>query len=119
MLQYFVEDSDSAIIVTTTDFAEVGKELAEKTGRPLLIMDNTFQKLAMKQPDILTPLHFCDQVVDHPLGGAEQELVTGQPDDFYAESDAMMVYTSGTTGKPKGQQLKSIFSKRNLIHRIT
>jgi malonyl-CoA/methylmalonyl-CoA synthetase len=115
MLEYFVDDSDSALIVTTKEFADVGQELSQKTGRPLLVMDDAFQKLAMKQPEVLPPLHLCDQVFEHPQGGAEQELVTGQPDEFYAESDAMMVYTSGTTGKPKGrlQLMPSISALEN------
>jgi acyl-coenzyme A synthetase/AMP-(fatty) acid ligase len=103
--QFCVEESDAALVLATPDLEERGRELAARTGRPLLVVEDSLRQLAAKQPIKLPPPHLvCDDVYEEPMpGGAEQLLVSAQPDHYYAESDAMIVFTSGTTGKPKGK----------------
>ena len=71
-LEYVVRDADAAVVVAHPDFAEVLRPVAEAQGRRFL---TTEQALA---------------AAPGPLPRVEEER------------RAMMVYTSGTTGRPKG-----------------
>ena len=72
-LEYAVQDSDAAIVVAHADFAEVLRPIAERNGRRFL-----------STGDVLS-------------AGADAKLP-----GVAEERRAMIVYTSGTTGKPKG-----------------
>ena len=71
-LEYVVQDADAAVVVAHPEFADVLRPIAERNGRRFLAT-----------PELLgaAPGHL-------------PQVDEGRP--------AMMVYTSGTTGKPKG-----------------
>lgn len=71
-LEYVVQDADATIVVAHADFAEVLRPVAERNGRRFLLSDDALAAEAGPLPAV-------------------------------AESArAMIVYTSGTTGRPKG-----------------
>lgn len=47
MLEYFVTDSDAKVLVTTKEFLNVLEDLAKKTGRKLLLFDESLSDAAM------------------------------------------------------------------------
>jgi malonyl-CoA/methylmalonyl-CoA synthetase len=71
-LEYVVQDADAAVVVAHPEFADVLRPVAQRNGRRFV----TTPELLATAP------------------GALPQVDEGRP--------AMMVYTSGTTGKPKG-----------------
>lgn len=71
-LEYVVQDADAAIVVAHADFAEVLRPIAERSSRRFLTTRDALATEAGRLPSV------------------------------EAERRAMIVYTSGTTGRPKG-----------------
>ena len=71
-LEYVVQDADAETVIAHADFAEVLGRVAERNGRRFLTTDDALSAEPSALPDVAE---------DRP---------------------AMIVYTSGTTGKPKG-----------------
>ena len=71
-LEYVVQDADAETVIAHADFAEVLGRVAERNGRRFLTADDALSAEPSALPDVAE---------DRP---------------------AMIVYTSGTTGKPKG-----------------
>lgn len=86
LIEYLTKDCNSKLIVTTPEHADVMKAVSKNSTSNVLVLDdkickNTQQKNPIKKGDM------------------EAGLTT----DFYNKSNAMILYTSGTTGKPKGK----------------
>uniref|UniRef100_A0A182YCA0 AMP-dependent synthetase/ligase domain-containing protein n=1 Tax=Anopheles stephensi TaxID=30069 RepID=A0A182YCA0_ANOST len=104
LLEYYIKDSDAALLLTTPEFLPLAEPLAAKLQKPLLVVNHELlnangQSSADTQADVsyLDPrrenlLQLNDTlVVESALNG-----------EFYRDADALILYTSGTTGKPKG-----------------
>lgn len=76
MLEYYIKDSQSSVLVTTREYAERIRPLGQRLGLPVIIPD---------EPK--------DETVC-PLDRKQWENIE--------DKDALMMYTSGTTGPPKG-----------------
>lgn len=85
LLEYYVKDSQSDLILTTPEFEEKMRPLADKLKKPLHIVDP--KKLIMPEEASFD----------------EDTLISNFPKgSFYKTSPALVLYTSGTTSKPKG-----------------
>ena len=83
-VKYFLEDSKAKILIAHTTFAGVGKSGASEAGVPYISAGD-------EGPDTLAEMIAADEAL---------ELSPTSADDT-----AIILYTSGTTGKPKGAEL--------------
>lgn len=93
MLEYFLNDSDTKVILTTTQFEDVVRPLAEKLQQKYLLLEDhitmNFKPLGKTSFENNEKIEMLD--VDNSISDAQ-----------YFNSNAMIIYTSGSTGPPKG-----------------
>jgi len=85
-LEYFVEDSDSSLLIADSAFVDVFARVAEKFSRILAVV---------KQLTVEGVSQYNIEAVGAVASG-EGSLTAS------LQSSALILYTSGTTGKPKG-----------------
>jgi len=85
-LEYAVQDSEAALLIADEASAEKLRPVAEKLGRSFAVI--TCEKNGMLKYTIAPP------------GGAA--AASGGDRSATVDSNALILYTSGTTGKPKG-----------------
>ncbi|XP_052890155.1 malonate--CoA ligase ACSF3, mitochondrial [Anopheles moucheti] len=107
LLEYYIKDSDASLLLTTAEFLPLAEPLAAKLQKPLLVVNhelinangttNGGDASPVADVSYLDPrrenlLQLNDTlVVESALNG-----------EFYRDANALILYTSGTTGKPKG-----------------
>lgn len=99
LLEYFLLDSQASLFITTPEFEAKLKPLAERLSKPLIVIEheNFVVKEVAKDSSIL------DKKLEHVLEIDNKLIIDGvQTGEFYKKSPAMILYTSGTTNKPKG-----------------
>ncbi|ENN70246.1 hypothetical protein HUJ04_013123 [Dendroctonus ponderosae] len=85
LLQYYANDSGSNLFITVPKFADLMQQVARNSSTKLHVLDD---RLKLN----------CTLMQASRAG----DLEGGKDDVFYNKSDAMIIYTSGTTANPKG-----------------
>ena len=111
LLAYYIQDSDAALAITCAGYSELMTSVTGNVNRslPLLVLDESWST-SRNLPNSTQPKPSktelssvrveTDNVLDDELSTLLSEQV--QPLSFYQNAQAMILYTSGTTGKPKG-----------------
>lgn len=88
LLLYYCNDTNAKLLITTPKYAELTHRVVKNTDTKLYILDDKLQQNATEQ----TPKN-------------DNDLRAGLTAEFYNRADAMILYTSGTTGNPKGEKI--------------
>lgn len=84
-LLYYANDCNSKLLISSPEYADLAHRVAKNTGTKLLVLDEKLKQNAIEK-----------------VPQNKSDLEAGLSADFYNRGNAMILYTSGTTGNPKG-----------------
>ncbi|XP_049879949.1 malonate--CoA ligase ACSF3, mitochondrial [Pectinophora gossypiella] len=87
MLKYFIGDSQSALVVCSQEYEDILTPIANELSRYLLV--------TTKVKQIKAQLYMSNEV-------SNKCEDVGRSNAWYGDNEALIIYTSGTTSKPKG-----------------
>ncbi|KAG6449352.1 hypothetical protein O3G_MSEX005988 [Manduca sexta] len=93
MLKYYLQDSMSHLVVCTQEYEKLLRPITLELSTPLLITG--------KDKEITAQLYQPNSAFLQPKNEDSINDV-GRSNDWYASREALIIYTSGTTSKPKG-----------------
>jgi malonyl-CoA/methylmalonyl-CoA synthetase len=112
-LEYFVTNSNSSLIIATEEFAPRVKSIADKHNVLLLEMKDTDYKIGAKENG--EDARVSAEVLVHKANRTNRNNQLLEHNKFKS-SKALMVYTSGTTGKPKVLGIQQQYQHNNLMY---
>ncbi|KAL4708672.1 hypothetical protein ACJJTC_008198 [Scirpophaga incertulas] len=94
MLKYFVNDSQASLLVCTQEYEKLMKPISLDISKPLLITG--------QDKEVTVQLYQPNNAHIKSKPGTSILNDVGKSNEWYSKADAMLIYTSGTTSKPKG-----------------
>ncbi|XP_055535420.1 malonate--CoA ligase ACSF3, mitochondrial [Wyeomyia smithii] len=104
-LEYFLKDSDASLLIATPEFQKVVQPLVTKLDIKLILVHHDLLKSEPKQQNEQQQdeISHLDPRRENLIQLNDTLLVEGCLNgEFYRDANALILYTSGTTGKPKG-----------------
>lgn len=93
MLKYYLTDSTSSLVICTQEYEKVLRPITLEMHKPLLITG--------RDKELTAQLYQPNSAFFKPK--ADDNLTDfGRTNSWYGNNDALIIYTSGTTSKPKG-----------------
>ncbi|XP_055598586.1 malonate--CoA ligase ACSF3, mitochondrial [Uranotaenia lowii] len=100
LLEYYIKDCDASLIIATPEFQKIAQPLATKLDKKLLLVHHDLLKNDAKPEEEIS---YLDPKREHLVQLQNTLVVEGCLNgEFYRNANALILYTSGTTGKPKG-----------------
>lgn len=104
LLEYYIKDCDASLLIATPEFQNIAQPLATKLDKKLLLVHHDLLKNGNNggaQPEEETS--YLDPKRENLLQLNDTLVVEGCLNgEFYRDANALILYTSGTTGNPKG-----------------
>ncbi|XP_058830930.1 malonate--CoA ligase ACSF3, mitochondrial [Topomyia yanbarensis] len=104
LLEYYIKDSDASLLIATPEFQNIAQPLSTKLDKKLLVHHDLLKSNKLEtQQQQEDETSYLDPKREHLLQLNDTLLVEGCLNgEFYRDANALILYTSGTTGKPKG-----------------
>lgn len=103
ILEYYIKDSDASLIIATPEFQNIAQPLATKLDKKLLLVHHDLLKADVKGQQQDDETSYLDPKRENLVQLNESIVVEGCLNgEFYRDANALILYTSGTTGNPKG-----------------
>lgn len=104
LLEYYIKDCDASLLIATPEFQNIAQPLATKLDKKLLLVHHDLLKAvdngAAQQDEEIS---YLDPKRENLLQLNDTLVVEGCLNgEFYRDANALILYTSGTTGNPKG-----------------
>lgn len=97
LLEYYIQDCDASVLLCSAELEHILQPIAMKFKKPILFIDRTdIPDMTEGVTSLLDPK--AENIVQ--LNQSNLVLDGAQNSKFYADSKAMILYTSGTTGRP-------------------
>lgn len=103
LLEYYIKDSDASLLIATPEFQNVAQPLATKLDKKLLLVHHDLLKAENNGTQSDEETSYLDPKRENLLQLNDTLVVEGCLNgEFYRDANALILYTSGTTGNPKG-----------------
>lgn len=105
LLEYYIKDCDASLLIATPEFQNIAQPLATKLDKKLLLVHHDLLKATGNNGAALPDeeISYLDPKRENLLQLNDTLVVEGCLNgEFYRDANALILYTSGTTGNPKG-----------------